>query len=101
MFNCEIMKISQDYSEHLAKNVGNLVHSHTQFHGKYMGENLAYVGGSFQKIPSGDVPTNMWYNEIKKYDFNNPSFSNEEYSSAWREMDSHDGWRSCGERGCG
>ena len=77
MFNCEIMKISQDYSEHLAKNVGNLVHSHTQFHGKYMGENLAYVGGSFQKIPSGDVPTNMWYNEIKKYDFNNPSFSQE------------------------
>ena len=75
MFNCEIMKISQDYSEHLAKDVGSLVHSQTKFHGNYMGENLAYVGGSYKQIPSGEVPTNMWYNEIKVYDFNNPSFS--------------------------
>ena len=73
MFNCEIMKISQDYSEYLAKNVGSLVHSKTRFHGEWMGENLSLVSGS--AIPKGGTPTNMWDNEIHSYDFNNPGFS--------------------------
>ena len=72
MFNCEIMKIAQDYSEHLAKDVQDLVHSKTKFHGEWMGENLAYTSGM---TISGETPTNMWYNEIKNYDFNNPGFS--------------------------
>jgi len=74
MFNCEIMKIAQDYSEHLANDVKSLVHSKNTFHGEWMGENLASAYG--QSI-SGELPTNMWYNEVKKYDFNNPGFSME------------------------
>ena len=74
MFNCEIMKIAQDYSEHLANDVKTLVHSKNTFHGEWMGENLASAYG--QSI-SGELPTNMWYNEVKKYDFNNPGFSME------------------------
>ena len=72
-FNCEIMKISQDYSKHLANDVGSLIHSKHTFHGDYMGENLAYVWNSGS--PSGETPTNMWYSEIKYYDYNNPGFS--------------------------
>ena len=75
MFNCEIMEIAQKYSEYLAKEVGTLVHSNTRFHDKWMGENLAYVGGSYNINPSGEYPTNMWYNEIKSYDFNHPGFN--------------------------
>ena len=74
MFNCEIMKIAQDYSQYLATQVGTLQHSGTEFHGEWMGENLAYVGGSNINI-SGERPTNMWYNEVKSYNFNNPGFS--------------------------
>ena len=75
MFNCEIMEISQKYSEYLAKEVGTLVRSNTRFHGRWMGENLAYIGGSYNINPSGEYPTDMWYNEIKSYDFNHPGFS--------------------------
>jgi len=39
-----------------------------------MGENLAYVG-EYGINPTGETPKNMWYNEISKYDFNNPGFS--------------------------
>ena len=74
MFNCEIMEISQKYSEYLAKEVGALVRSNTRFHGRWMGENLAYIGGSYNINPSGEYPTNTWYNEIKYYNFNNPGF---------------------------
>ena len=74
MFNCEIMKIAQDYSQYLATQVGTLQHSGTEFHGEWMGENLAYVGGSNINI-SGERPTNMWYNEVSNYNFNNPGFS--------------------------
>ena len=71
MFNCEIMEISQDYSEYLAK-TGKFEHSGHSFHDEWMGENLAYTGGM---SVTGELPTNMWYNEISAYDFNNPGFS--------------------------
>jgi uncharacterized protein YkwD len=74
MFNCEILKIAQDYSQYLATQVGNLQHSGTEFHGEWMGENLAYVGG-YGINPTGETPTDMWYNEISKYNFNSPGFS--------------------------
>jgi len=74
MFNCEIMKISQDYSQYLATEVGSLIHSNTEFHGEWMGENLAYIGGSYLN-PTGETPTNMWYNEYSNYNFNSPGFS--------------------------
>ena len=72
MFNCEIMKIAQDYSEYLANEVKGLKHSENRFHGEWMGENLAYNGAS---TVSGETPTNSWYREINSYDFNNPGFS--------------------------
>ena len=72
MFNCEIMKIAQDYSEHLANDVKSLVHSSNTFHGEWMGENLASAYGY---SINGELPTNMWYNEIKDYNFNKPGFS--------------------------
>ena len=64
------MKIAQDYSEHLAKDVGDLVHSNHEFHNQWLGENLASFGGT-----NGEIPTNMWYNEYASYNFNNPGFS--------------------------
>lgn len=73
MFNCEIMKIAQDYSEYLANEVKGLTHSKNKFHGEWMGENLAYNSGTV----SGESPTNSWYKEINSYDFNNPGFSME------------------------
>jgi len=39
-----------------------------------MVENLANVG-EYGINPTGEIPTNMWYNEISRYDFNNPEFS--------------------------
>ena len=69
-FNCEIMKIAQNYSEYLANDVGSLVHSKTRFHGEWMGENLAGFMGT-----NGETPTKMWYNEYSNYDFNSPGFS--------------------------
>jgi len=37
-----------------------------------MGQNLAYMSG---KPMTGQEATNMWYNEIKKYDFSDPKFT--------------------------
>ena len=73
MFNCEIMEIAQKYSKYLATEVGSLVHSDASYHDKGMGENLAL--GSYNENTSGEYPTNMWYNEVKDYNFNNPGFS--------------------------
>ena len=72
MFNCEILKIAQDYSQFLGDKVQGLSHSSNRFHGEWMGENLAYTYG--QTI-SGETPTNMWYNEVKNYNFKKPGFS--------------------------
>lgn len=69
-FNCEILKIAQDYSDHLAKDVHGLDHSGNKYHGQWMGENLANFGGN-----NGEIPTDRWYNEYKKYNFNSPGFS--------------------------
>ena len=66
-FNCEILKISQAYSEKLSSQNTGLVHSQNKYNGKWMGENLAYFYGT-----SGEEPTKLWYNEYSVYDFNNP-----------------------------
>jgi uncharacterized protein YkwD len=70
MFNCEILKISQDYSQYLLDN-NKFEHSGNTYHGAWMGENLAYTGGY---SITGETPTDMWYDEIKDYNFNNPSY---------------------------
>jgi len=70
IFNCEIMKIAQDYSEHLADEVGSLVHSGTRFHGEWMGENI-YWSSSNRYVR----PTISWYSEYSHYNFSSPGFS--------------------------
>ena len=70
MFNCEILKISQDYSQYLLDN-NKFEHSGNTYHGAWMGENLAYTGGY---SVTGETPTDMWYDEIKDYKFDKPSF---------------------------
>ena len=60
-FNCEIMKFSQNYSEYLANVLDTLKHSSSKY-----GENLAWTGW---KESRGEIPTNMWYEEIKGYDW--------------------------------
>ena len=62
MFNCEIMKISQDYAE---KNPSG--HSGTNFKGEWMGENLFWSHG--RKSVDGGFPVDEWYNEISFYNF--------------------------------
>ena len=59
--NCEIMDISQEYAEIMPDD-----HSHSDFHGEWMGENLYWVWG---KLPTGEDPVDAWYSEIKDYDF--------------------------------
>ena len=65
-FNCEVMKIAKNYSEYLANELKDMKHSTERLsNGEYMRENLA---GSGPKT-SGEHPTTMWYNEIKRYNF--------------------------------
>ena len=63
--------IAQDYSQHLVE-LGHLEHSGNKLNGEYIGENL-YLG--FNAGYLGTNPVDMWYEEIKDYDFNNPGFS--------------------------
>ena len=68
MFNCEILKISQDYAEKMPSG-----HSGTTFHDKWMGENLFWSTGMSL---TGDYPVNRWYNEIVDYNFETGASSN-------------------------
>ena len=66
-FNCDMMRISQNYSEYLATVVQDLKHSSGRYlNGVYFGENLAYTSW---KPKDGETPTDMWYSEIDYYDF--------------------------------
>ena len=66
-FNCQLMKIAQNYSEYLANFVHGLQHSSNRYlNSQYYGENLAYTSW---KPKDGETPTDMWYSEIKTYDF--------------------------------
>ena len=68
--NSELEEIAQTYSDYLTKN--NLfTHSDNKYKGNYMGENL-YAGTLLSNI--GEACTDLWYNEIQYYDFNNPGF---------------------------
>jgi len=66
-----VAAFSQKWSNYLLTN-HLFQHSGTQ---KY-GENLAYFGGYGTDILTLlKLAVDMWYNEIKMYDFNNPGFS--------------------------
>ena len=61
MFNCDIMKISQEYAERKPEG-----HSSNTYNGQWMGENLFW---SWNMDLTGDYPVDDWYSEIKYYNF--------------------------------
>ena len=63
--------IAQDYSQILVT-LGHLEHSGNKLNGEYIGENLFY---GYNAGYLGTTPVNLWYDEIKDYEFNNPGFS--------------------------
>ena len=69
--NTDIDAISQDYSEKLAAS-GQFQHSGNKFNGNALGENLYK---SYGMAVDGVGAVDMWYNEVKDYDFNNQGFS--------------------------
>ena len=71
MFNCEILKKSQDYSKYLSQ-IGVLMHSDSDFRGESLGENLSYL---VEDNLTGETPINMCYEEISNYNFNKPGFT--------------------------
>ena len=65
-FNCEVMRIAQNYSEYLANELHEMKHSTNRMSNKEtLGENLAGSGPT----TSGEYPTAAWYSEIKRYNF--------------------------------
>jgi len=66
----DLETISQSYTEKMAS-TGNFAHSNNKYNGDYMGENLYMSYGSI----TGTDASEMWYDEVKKYDFNNQGFS--------------------------
>lgn len=71
--NPELTKIAQTYADKIASE-NNFSHSNCKWGDKHIGENLSWCNGI--KI-TAEVMTDMWYNEIKFYDFDNPQFSSE------------------------
>jgi len=67
--NSELSKEAQKWAEHLL-NIHCLQHSNLD-----AGENIAYKFTSGDERVTGAEMTDMWYDEIKDYDFNNPGFS--------------------------
>ncbi|XP_038638015.1 Golgi-associated plant pathogenesis-related protein 1-like [Scyliorhinus canicula] len=67
-FNSDLSTQAQKWAEHLI-DINSLQHSDTNY-----GENLWYKWSSDAKLPTGTEVSETWYNEIKKYDFNDPSF---------------------------
>ena len=68
--NSEIEKVAQNYSEYLAT-ANVLEHSGNK---KY-GENLYYCWSSYGVCITGEKASQAWYNEVGKYNFDNPGFS--------------------------
>lgn len=69
--NEELSKIAQAWAESMLEK-GDLNHSENTFNGKPLGENIAMCGG---KKMTGEYMTNMWYDEVKKYKYENPTFN--------------------------
>jgi uncharacterized protein YkwD len=69
--NPHLSQRAQQYAEQLVRE-GELKHSDCMWEGKHVGENIAWVGGGQLDAKTA---VDMWYNEIKDYNFNNPGFS--------------------------
>ena len=66
----DLESIAQNYAETLAEK-GSLVHSNTRYNNEWMGENLC---SQYYSI-NGTLASELWYSEVKDYDYNNPGFS--------------------------
>ena len=66
----EIEAMAQAYSEKLANEIGDLVHSYVAGYG----ENLYYCWSSSGICVSGEEASEEWYKEISKYNFDNPGY---------------------------
>lgn len=69
-WDTKVAKFAEDHCKYLADN-NKFEHSK----GSGYGENLYKAGGSGSAVKAGEKATQMWYNEIKDYDFNKPGFS--------------------------
>ena len=69
--NPELSKKAQAYADNLASR-DVMEHSNCQWGDKQVGENLAMCSG---QAMTGEFMTDMWYDEIKDYDFDNPGFN--------------------------
>ena len=69
----DLETIAQAYSKKLA-NTGVLQHSNNKYKGNYMGENLYMTTGS---SVTGNDAVDLWYDEVKKYNFKKQGFSME------------------------
>ena len=67
--NAEIEQVAQSYSEYQAS-IDSMQHSNNK---KY-GENLYYCGSSSGECVTGKKASEMWYDEVKDYDFDNPRY---------------------------
>lgn len=71
--NQELSDFAQAYADKIAGE-NNMAHSDCQWGSKRVGENLAWCSG----MPmTGTSMTQMWYDEIKDYDFSNGTFTME------------------------
>ncbi|CAF1196039.1 unnamed protein product [Adineta steineri] len=66
--------IAQSYAEHLAV-TKVMQHSHSNFSGRPMGENLIMLDGRKFSYDTGDHAVDGWYNEIRNYNWANPDAS--------------------------
>ena len=71
--SADLETIAQAYSKQLA-NSGVLQHSNNKYKGNYMGENLYMTTGS---SVTGNDAVDLWYDEVKKYNFKKQGFSME------------------------
>ena len=73
ILNKRLCQFSQDWVNNLAS-TNNFEHSECVWENKQVGENIAMCQG---RILDGKFATDIWYEEIKNYDFNNPGFGSE------------------------
>ena len=71
VINLDLCRIAQDHSDDLTRR-NAFEHSKCLWGSKKIGENVAMMIGG--KLTAENM-TNMWYDEIKEYDFNNQGFS--------------------------
>ena len=66
----DLNQIAQKFAEYLAS-INKIEHSNNIYKNEYLGENIFCCSGNEIQ---GESMTMSWYDEINKYDFNNPGF---------------------------